>query len=447
LVTSDCDSRFCTANVCEPRKPGRKDGDESDIDCGGRVAPGCSADQVCGADADCASTACSSRTFKCLEGPSCKSYLGGETCGTGEVGDAAAKHESCCRSLPVANFTDPTRVGKKVYVDKYEITAGRMRTFLDAMAAQFNGQPNVRNWITTHRPPRWKNEWERALPSGYTTANEPFSIVQPTVDRAYPGQDIYLGRYTQSTWSITTGNFTMATGVYYALGAGHLFPEYYTNPNVGWPAPDYAVTHGYNCGNGNGSYGLGTYYFDDATVAQYSGGAGKYFTQAQLDVKSLNCTPTALFAAFCAWDGGELATDTAMGAIGGGGRVNSYPQGPAGGDCNQLNIASDGSQTCRAQNVYYYPPDGGNSRSGASRIAAPGRVLADAVRIGANDEPWFDMKGNLMDMYVVTSGPDNMGFMYSGLGMGYGTIQHHRTQVLTPRMKSGAVGARCMRFK
>src|SRR5207237_4284529 len=66
-----------------------------------------------------------------------------------------------------------------------------------------------------------------------------------------------------------------------------------------------------NCYNGPGSYGYSTYWFDDATTHQYSGaplGQGKYFTKDQLDEKSLTCSPFGLFAAFCAWDGGQLAT-------------------------------------------------------------------------------------------------------------------------------------------
>jgi hypothetical protein len=439
VVGSDCDSQFCTGSVCEPRKTGRKDGDETDIDCGGRTAPACAADKSCLSNADCASKACSARTKKCHEGPSCLRDIGGETCGTGEFGDAAARHESCCRSLPVSGYADASRPGKTVYLDKYEITAGRMREFLDAIGAANGGQPNVKGYIQANRPMRWKDAWDKALPSGFAAAAESFSIVQPTVDLAYPGQDIYNTLRTQSTWGINSGNYNINPGIYFSLGAGHLFPEYWTGP--GWPAPDYAVTHGYNCGNGNSSYGQGTYYFEDNIVRDYSGGVSKYFSQAQLDVKAMNCAPFALYAAFCAWDGGQLATDEVISYVAGAGDTRLRVAGQVPGCANGINSASDGSQRC--DNVYAYPPPGNTTLTGASRIAPPGRVAADTVVLNAGDEPWYDLKGNLLEIVVKA---DNT-FNYRGWGIGYGTVTHHRAQILTPRMKGGSFGARCMRFK
>ena len=75
---------------------------------------------------------------------------GGTTCGIGEFGDANKTHESCCKSLPVAGFTDPDEPGKAVYLDKYEITAGRMRAFVDAIAAANGGTPNIKGYIAAH---------------------------------------------------------------------------------------------------------------------------------------------------------------------------------------------------------------------------------------------------------------------------------------------------------
>ena len=127
-VAEDCDSNFCTGNVCEPRKAGRKDGDETDIDCGGKVSPKCDWGKACLADSDCGSSACGFNK-RCVEGQSCKVQYGGVTCGSGEVGQVGANHESCCRSLKVNGYTDPRQAGKQVYLDKYEITQGRLRAF------------------------------------------------------------------------------------------------------------------------------------------------------------------------------------------------------------------------------------------------------------------------------------------------------------------------------
>jgi len=239
------------------------------------------------------------------------------------------------------------------------------------------------------------------------------------------------------------------------------FPEYYANPTY-WPppteGPTYAVYHSQNCSNQDGSYGLSTYWFDQATVTTYSGGThGKYFTKDQLDEKTLNCTPNAMFAAFCAWDGGQLATAEVMDAITGntvspvydGGYQNGKlapGQSQCGPGSNSYVTYSDGaSGICYA---YFYPNDMGNTWDGTSRIAAPGRMPADVINKtgdAAGTEPWMDMIGNMQEAVVKKN--ETARFDYRGFGTEYGSITHHKNQQTTPRFKSGAMGARCMRFK
>ena len=129
---------------------GVKDGSETDVDCGGPNAPKCAEGKSCNADSDCA-IACSDAK-KCIMAPSCKPHLGGDTCGEGEVEEGGVGHESCCRSLPVPGYSDPAHPGKKVYLDKYEITAGRVRAWVEWLAAQNNGEPNLKSWIAANRP-------------------------------------------------------------------------------------------------------------------------------------------------------------------------------------------------------------------------------------------------------------------------------------------------------
>ncbi|MFO0664755.1 MAG: hypothetical protein U0174_12440 [Polyangiaceae bacterium] len=427
LQPSDCDSKFCTANKCEPRMPGRKDGDETDVDCGGKVAPKCAADLNCVADADCQSGACSTTSKKCLEGPSCRRLLGGETCGSGEVG-AGANHESCCRTLKVPGFTDSNQPGKTVYLDKYEITAGRIRAFVEAISAENGGQPNIKAYMAAHRPARWNTGWEKVLPEGFGQAVESYTITNPTTNLLYPGPDKHGG--------IAIGNYNINTGLYYGQTAAHFFPEY-TN--------EYSVTHALNCSNAAGSYGFGTYYFEDQVIQTYAGGISKYFSQNELDVKSANCTPFAMFAAFCAWDGGQLATDAVVNFV-----TNNNQRllqnGATPACANGINSVSDSSQRCDGVNlpyVYSFPATNGVTYTGASRVAPPGRVAADVLRINPNDEPWFDLKGNLVEAVLKT---DNT-FTYKGYGLGYSSISGHGVQIMTPRMKGGSFGARCMRFK
>jgi hypothetical protein len=518
---ADCTTGYCPADkkvcVAPTYDDGVKNGTETDVDCGGTGTgmKKCAENKTCLADPDCIG-AC--KTFgaakKCIDAPSCKGHFGGDTCGTNEIGSGAEshlgpggtvlpQHESCCRTLPVKNYSDPLMPGKTVYVDKYEITAGRMRAFLEAIgggvdAAGNAKSPDVKGYMAAHRPSRWNNGWENVLPANNAGSQATYVVAYGSGDGQYPGQDQYIANHpTQTTWWIRStgatatakqgpgqqGTYTVETGLFYALGTYPMFPEYYADPNV-WKNPGegegYAVNHALNCSNDHGAYGWSTYWFDDATVATYNGfkkafGANAAESKAIHDVKSMNCAPNALFAAFCAWDGGQLATAEVMDAItdntaspifddgndpscqgtptraacqGGkllpgksGSQPGTNPPTPlcAG---NTLNTFPDGTQGC--YNVYYYPGDD-NDYDGSSKIAPPGRIIADAVTKVAGDEPWMDMIGNLQEAVLKKS--ETVRFDYRGYGVEWSSIQHHHNQQSTARGKGGAFGARCMRFK
>jgi hypothetical protein len=446
---TDCFWGYCTGGVCEGHQPGRKDGDQTDVDCGGTVSPACDWGQGCLEDRDCTSKVCGLEKT-CLVGPSCRTLHGGSTCGVGEFTEGGKQHESCCKTLPVTGFSGAP-AGKTVYLDKYEITAGRMRTFLDAVAAAQGGSPDVKAFMAARRPARWLAAWEAILPSSNANGTASYTITNPTVDLAYPGPDKFRVNNTQPSWSLNTGNYSVLTGLFFVLGSAHLFPEYSapTDPT------DYPATHNLNCGNESDSYGYGTYWFDAQTVAQYSGGVGKKFTKDEMDEKALNCTPFGLFVAFCAWDGGQLATSQVFDYVAGGPWPVSdvgvpLSSGPpprlakgamnCGGD-NSIVTFSDGTSSCPA--VYYYPNDEGVTFDGSARIAPPGRVPGDTVRLNPGDEPWMDLIGNLQEAVLLS----NDTFGTRGYGAGWGSSVHHRNQQTTPRFKAGGVGARCMRVK
>src|SRR5262245_51862273 len=69
--------------------PGVKDGAETDVDCGGPIAPKCAEGKTCASDTDCESSVCS-YAKRCILEPSCRPHLGGDTCGLGEVDDPEA---------------------------------------------------------------------------------------------------------------------------------------------------------------------------------------------------------------------------------------------------------------------------------------------------------------------------------------------------------------------
>ena len=119
----DCNNVLCTAGlVCDSptSADGLTNGTETDADCGGGAptnAPACAVTKKCLLDTDCGSKACN-YAKKCVESVSCKTQYGGNTCGPN--GD-----ESCCVSLTTGGATP-------VNLDKYNITAGRFRQFVES---------------------------------------------------------------------------------------------------------------------------------------------------------------------------------------------------------------------------------------------------------------------------------------------------------------------------
>ncbi|MBX3262031.1 MAG: hypothetical protein KF782_20270 [Labilithrix sp.] len=154
-IARDCESASCVGGTCKAPSPtdGIKNGDETDVDCGGAKAPKCGVDKGCKADDDCQSEACS-YAKKCVAFKSCTGHFGGDTCGAGETGSADAKHESCCATATLSNGT---RVGK------YHVTAGRMRVFVE----RFGG--NLQQWAETS-PDGWNEEWTSILPASMSDA-------------------------------------------------------------------------------------------------------------------------------------------------------------------------------------------------------------------------------------------------------------------------------------
>jgi formylglycine-generating enzyme required for sulfatase activity len=138
-------------------------GSSSDVgpepDCGATKATKCEAGKRCASDADCASDACS-YAKRCVSSPSCAGRHGGDTCGAGETGAPDAKHESCCTTIAIPDGPDGPFV-----VDKYLVTAGRMRAFLEKTKG------DVRGFIDRTRPAGWDDSWSEGLPRNLDEAH------------------------------------------------------------------------------------------------------------------------------------------------------------------------------------------------------------------------------------------------------------------------------------
>jgi hypothetical protein len=367
VSTADCKNTPCNATtlVCDPptKTDGIKNGTETDVDCGGGAptnAPRCADDRACGADGDCASTFCSG-AGRCVAGRSCKASVaaatsGIVTCGKRETGDATAVHESCCRTLPLPVTTS-------VRLDKYEVTAGRMRQFVETVGA------DLRTWA--------KTEMAAATPLGVRLSND--LVTSAGLDMsdllpksATPGDPLNLVQQIGAT-VIDSRRPSMSQGCFNSSAAG-------------------------------AAYGANTYYWDGATLrAHFAGHADRRFTKAQYDEKSMNCGAYWMYAAFCAWDGGRMPTEAEMNEAWG---ATAYPWGTATFGFPLDNMHQGPYQYEQTANYFnnagfyfYHYPDFGDGADLAGFIAAPGRFILDrTAQMSANAEHWMDLGANVMEL-------------------------------------------------
>ncbi len=360
LGASDCMLLACTANLCvtPTASDGVKNGLESDVDCGGGTvtegavsytAPRCKDDRGCGADADCLSAGCSP-AGKCVA-RSCDTAetAGIGTCGAKEVGEAGTVHESCCRSL-----TLPTRTTRRL--DKYEITAGRMRSFVTAVG------PNVRAWVAS-----------------YVAANpgsqlDQLTTLAPVVRNLYPATRSGALNVVAHLGAIDIDNYNGIRGC----------SNWYDPANVN-----------------SGNFGASTYWQPDADIAQY-GIPPRTIPRTTLDAKPLTCVTSMMLAAFCAWDGGELARHadfmdawgtytTSIGPVDPGRPSYNWCNGrPGNGGWNCQNTALGNGGI-----FYEFPKNQNESRDLSIWIAAPGRFTTDASYLKSGGESWYDLTANL----------------------------------------------------
>ncbi len=372
-----CASGKCAAPTTSDGKRSPSLG-ETDVDCGGPTAPKCAEARGCAADGDCTTGICSAAKT-CVSAPSCRGTSGPsgiETCGTGDPGTPGASVESCCRSLPLPTTTTRS-------LDKYEITAGRFREFIAALAASNGGDPDVRTFAKNH-----------------ATANPTSQLGK--IATAYPG----LLDVLPNTKSVSA---SVPLAVH--LGAFPLDPM---NALDG-------------CFVGPGSYGHATYWqppedlkpFGVGYPSNAPDGVRKYSREV-LDTKPLNCVMPLMMEAFCVWDGGELAKTTDYREIFGkqstnigNGNTVFYPWEKllTIGEFNWRN--GNGEQTCVSPsliagwpNCQTPQPPFFTSPSPAVAIAddetpyisAPGRFPLDVTkRRSANGEGWFDIGGDMLE--------------------------------------------------
>ncbi len=288
LVGGDCTSKVCKdigmGLRCQPPTSGDMvtNGTETDVDCGGGAptnAPACKAGQNCLAAADCRSTGCSYAN-KCTITKSCVPHYGGDSCGTGEPGVMGSVNEECCATAPVTADKGTVNLGK------YQVTSGRMRTFLTAVKG------NVRGFIQGERAknPTFNGatmdaNWDLYLPTAMTGCEQDGSCaVNEISDYAmfedmsglHPDLPAYTGLYSSA---------------YRQLGGTVFHGQGTTLQGCRLDAP-----------------GTHAYWMDKTTQTNYFGDNQAEFSQPVYDEKPMNCVPYLMAQAFCIWDGGRLET-------------------------------------------------------------------------------------------------------------------------------------------
>ena len=197
VTAIDCDSLACVGNVCQEPSPtdGVKNGTETDVDCGGPdpLTPRCDIPELCVDPTDCRGGVCAGN--RCGAPRSCNGGgRGKDNCGPGA-------DESCCTSLrvpdlgdlPPANTRDAegryryNRTGSAAlpawvspfYLDKFELTQGRMRTFLTTYNGNLYGALNLPEGAGEHPAipgSGWRSTFNRRLPRTMNEVRDRFTV-------------------------------------------------------------------------------------------------------------------------------------------------------------------------------------------------------------------------------------------------------------------------------
>ncbi len=363
-VNADCDLLACTAKKCvvPTSSDGVVNGSETDVDCGGPgvsaggttyKAPRCGFEKTCAAATDCLAKGCAP-TGKCTL-PSCATAetAGIVSCGAKETGEVGAAHDSCCKSLVL-----PTRTARRL--DKYEITAGRYRSFIKAAG------PNIRAWVAAY------------IAANPTSQLALAANASPSIKEIYPAADRFDNLSLTAHLSLDIDNYGGIRG----------------------------------CFNGIGASGANTYWQDAMHLADFLL-PPRSLARSFSDEKSLNCAMPIMFAAFCAWDGGEMATLADY--LDAWPAAQTFPWGNANLCAGGLPYPSynwcngppnNGGFTCQntANNLtgelgvfYEWPRMTDRTRDNEPLIGAPGRFVTDKTSILSGGESWYDLFANLAE--------------------------------------------------
>lgn len=304
-IDGDCKSDVCKDLAdgmglrCQVPSPtdGKKNGVETDVDCGGGGGnPGCASGKLCVAAGDCWSQGCDYNK-KCAVARSCSAHYGGDTCGLGGAGGVGPQAwESCCTTIATPSAA-PDAVGGVVYMDKYPTTSGRMRVFLETVgynvrqavqdmraAGQIPAVPLKVNGTADGVSSSLDANWDMYLPTSFAGNGNADEIADCTQGGTCNQVDGECGPSKTCVKDISAGVYTSVTN--------HLGRTIFKNNSQS------------ASGCFAGAPGTHSYRFPDGTP----GDGAPEWDATVYDTKTMSCVDYLMAQAFCAWDGGRLET-------------------------------------------------------------------------------------------------------------------------------------------
>ncbi|HSO31721.1 MAG TPA: hypothetical protein VLT33_04380 [Labilithrix sp.] len=318
-VRGDCVSDVCTAGKCvAPAIDGVKNGTETDIDCGGSAAPRCTDLLGCKIADDCTSGVCTglvcqvpTPTDGVKNGVETDVDCGGAgnpTCGTGK---ACAAHADCT--------SDGCAYTGKC-ADKRSCTSQYGGDTCGAGGAGGVGAASWESCCATATAGAGGVEMNKyQVTSGRMRAflTRVNGNVRKVVQDARAGGQLH-GATMDPSWDLYLPTSMIGCDQDGSCGATEVTDHFYQDNTDFQGIYTSAIRHvggsifnGQNLGQQGcrvDAPGAHSYWMDAATQSNYFGDMPAKQSQAVYDAKSLNCVDYLVAQSFCIWDGGRLET-------------------------------------------------------------------------------------------------------------------------------------------
>jgi hypothetical protein len=341
-MRSDCQQDVCLGSVCIAAacNDGIIDGTKTDVDCGGPACPRCKDGELCKVAGDCTSGVCKNvgMGLRC-QPPSCSDNVtngsetdvdcGGPSCPKCAVGNSCLAHADC--------MTDGCSYANKC-ADGRSCTAHGGG---DTCGSGGEGGLGAQGWesccsrVTVGATKIGKYQ----VTSGRARAflERVKGDVRSVVQGARAAGQLH-GAIMDPSWDLYLPTSLEGCDQLGTCGAGELTDHFYNdNKNFqgiytsAWRHVGGSIFDGQNLpqqGCRIDAPGTHSYWMSNAVQTSYFGDKPAEQPQALYDTKPLNCVNYLVAQAFCIWDGGRLETQAEYQAVGGAANSGGAVNGP-----------------------------------------------------------------------------------------------------------------------